>query len=165
MPVATELPKGLEEHDFQRNFPEKLLGVKAPPIQFILSRTPKARSQEYRATVKISFLNNVAKTYRVFFSGTLEQAIKHVSLNESIVDDLKIVELISTAKVEMKGKQEKFELLQSRLGRSRSSTPSTHRRFATEESPELTENSHATKNVSPSQVDTIKTALLELEGM
>ena len=80
MPVATELPKGLEERDFQRNFPEKLLGVKAPPIQFILSRTPKARSQEYRATVKISFPN-----YRVFFSGTLEQTIKHVCLNKSIV--------------------------------------------------------------------------------
>ena len=139
--------------------------MKTPSIQFISSRTSKARSQEDTATVKITFPIKVVKTYRVFFSGTLKQAIKHVSLNESIVDDLKIAKRISTTEAKIKEKQEELELLQSRLGCSRSSTPSTHRRFAAEESPESTENSRATENVSPSQVDTIKTALLELEGM
>ena len=116
MPVVSELPKGLEEHDFQRNFREKLLGVKTLPIGFSPSRPPKTRSQEDRATFKISFPNKIVKTYRVFFSGTLEQAIKHVGLNESIVDDLNIFERISAAKVEIKGKQEELALLQSRLG-------------------------------------------------
>ena len=116
MPVVSELPKGLEEHDFQRNFREKLLGVKTLPIGFSPSRPPKTRSQEDRATVKISFPNKVVKTYRVFFSDTLEQAIKHVYLNKSIVDDLKIAERISTAEAEIKEKQEQLNLLQSRLG-------------------------------------------------
>ena len=55
-----------------------------------------------------------------------------------------------------------MDLLQSRLNRSRSSTPSTHCRFATEESSESTKNSRASKNVSPSQVETLKTASIEL---
>ena len=80
------------------------------------------------------------------------------------MDDLKIAELLSTAEAEIKEEQEELELLQSRLGRSQSSTPSTHRCFATEESPESTKNFRATENVSPSQVDTIKTAILELKG-
>ena len=90
MPVVSEFPKGLEEHDFQHNSPEKFLGVKTPPVGFISSRPPKAHSHEDRATVKIFFPNKVVKTYLVFFSGTLEQAIKHVYLNKSIIDDLKI---------------------------------------------------------------------------
>ena len=102
--MVSELLKALEEHDFKRNSPEKVLGVKTPPIQFILSRPQKARSQEDRTTVTIFFPNKIVKTYRVFFSGTLEQAIKHVNLNKSIIDDLKIAERISTAKVVIKEK-------------------------------------------------------------
>ena len=74
-----------------------------------------------------------------------------------------IAERISTAETKIKEKQEELELLQSRLGRSRSSTPSNHRRFATGESP-ATENFHVIQNVSPAQVDTLKTEILELEG-
>ena len=138
--------------------------MKTPPIQFIPSRSPKARSQEDGATVTISFPNKIVKTYRVFFSGTLEQAIKHVGLNESIADDLKISERFSAAKAEIKEKQEELALIQSRLGCSRSSMPSSHRRFATGESPESTKNSCATKNVSLAQVDALKTEILELGG-
>ena len=140
------------------------MGVKTPPIGFIPSRPPKARSQESCATVNISFPNKVVKTYRVFFSGTLEQAIKHVYLNKSIVDDLRIAKRISTTKAEIKEKQEQPNLLQSRLGRSRSSMSSAHHRFATGESPESTENFRATKNVSPAQLDELKTEILEFEG-
>ena len=96
-------------------------------------------------TIKISFPSKVVKTYQVFFGGNLEQAIKDVCLNESIVDDLKTVELIAAAEAEMKEKQEELDLLQSRLNRSRSSTPPTHHRFATEESPEFSENSRAAR--------------------
>ena len=42
--------------------------------------------------------------------------------------------------------------------------PSVYRRFASGESPESTENSRATKNVSPAQVDALKTEILELKG-
>ena len=81
------------------------------------------------------------------------------------MDVLKINKLISTVEAEIKERQEELNLLQSRLGRSQSSTPyTTHCCFATEESPESTKNSRATKNVSPSQVDTIKTTILELGG-
>ena len=41
MPVVTKIPKWLEEHDFQRNSPEKQLGVKISPIQFIMARPPR----------------------------------------------------------------------------------------------------------------------------
>ena len=59
-----------------------------------------------------------------------------------------------------------MDLLQSRLGRSRSSTPFTHRRSATAtgESPDSTENSRTTENVSPTQMDALKTEILDLEG-
>ena len=129
--MVSELPKGLDERDFQCNSPEKFLGVKTPPLQFIPPRPPKARTQEEQASVKISFPNKVIKTYRIFYSGNLEQAIKHVSLNKSIAADLKIAERISTAQAEIKEKEQELELLQFRLGRSRSSTPSIHCRLAT----------------------------------
>ena len=32
MPVVSELPKGLEERDFQHDSPEKKLGVKIRPL-------------------------------------------------------------------------------------------------------------------------------------
>ena len=69
-------------------------------------------------------------------------------LNMSIAADLKIAERISTAETVIKEKQEELDLLQARLTCSRSSTPAVHRRFATGESPESTENSRATENVS-----------------
>ena len=131
MPVASELQKRLEERDFQRNSPDKYLGVKNPPLQSIPSRPSKAHTQDDKASVKISFPNKVTKTYRVFYSGNLEQAIKHVTLNKSIAADLKIAERISTAQAEIKEKEQELELLQFRLGRSRSSTPSIHCRLAT----------------------------------
>ena len=162
--MVSELLKALEEHDFKRNSPEKVLGVKTPPIQFILSRPQKARSQEDRTTVTIFFPNKIVKTYRVFFSGTLEQAIKCVGLNESIADDLKVSERFPAAKAEIKEKQEELALIQSRLGRSRTSMPSNNRPFDTGESPESTKISRATKNVSLAQVGTLKTEILELEG-
>ena len=123
MPVVSELLKGLEERDFQRNSPDKVLGVKTPPLQFIPSRPPKARTQEDKASVKMSFPNKVIKTYWFFFSGNLEQAIKQVCLNMSIAADLKIAERIFTAGAVIKEKQEELDLLQARLTRSRSSTP------------------------------------------
>ena len=147
MPVVTELPKGLEEHAFQRNSPKKQLGWKTPPDQLILARSPKARSQEDRATAEITFPSKVSKTYRVFSNGNLEQFICHVRLMESILKDLKILELITVAKAEMKEKQDELDLLLSRLARARSTTPSSHRRFATEDSPDSTENSRANENV------------------
>ena len=94
----------------------------------------------------------------------MEQAIKHATLNKSITADLKVAERISTAKAEIKERQEELDLLQARLGRSRSSTPSVYRRFASGESRESTENSRATKNVSPAKVDAVKTEVLELRG-
>ena len=94
--MVSELPKGLEERSFQRNSPDKFLGVKTPPLQFIPPRSPKARAQEDKASVKLSFPNKVIKTYRIFFSGNLEQAIKHVTLNKSTSADFKIAERIST---------------------------------------------------------------------
>ena len=114
--------------------------------------------------MEISFPKKVIKTYRVFYSRNLEQTIKHVTLNKSIADDLKIAKRISTAEAEIKEKQEELDLLQSRLNRSRSSTLSVHPRFATGESPESTENSRATDNVSPAQVDALNTEILELKG-
>ena len=144
MPVVSELPKGLIERKFRRNSPDNFLKVRTPPLHFIPSRPPKARTQEDKASVKLSFSNKVIKTYRVFFSGNLEQAIKHVCLNKSIAADLKIAKRISTAKPEIKEKQEELDLLQARLARSRSSTPAVHRRFASGESLESTENFRAT---------------------
>ena len=105
MPVVSELPKGLVDREFQRNSAANFLGVRTPPLQFIPSRPPKARTQEDKASVKLSFPNKIIKTYRVFFSGNLEQAIKHVCLNMSIAADLKISECISTAQAVIKEKQ------------------------------------------------------------
>ena len=85
-------------------------------------------------------------------------------LNKSIAADLKIAERISTAEAVIKEKQEELNLLQARLTGSRSSTPAVHHRFATWESPESTENSRAMENVSPAQVDALKTEILELKG-
>ena len=65
----------------------------------------------------------------------------------------------------IKEKQEELDLLQARLTRSRSSTPAVHRRFASGESPESTENSWAIKNVSPAQVDALKMEILDLKGI
>ena len=124
----------------------------------------RLQEKQSSCTFKISFPDKIVKIYRVFFSGTLKQSIKHVGLNKSIVDDLMIAERISTAETKIKEKQEELELFQSRLGCSRSSTPSTHRHFANGESPESTENFHATENVSPAQVGALKTEIFELEG-
>ena len=104
MPVVTKLPKGMKEHDLQRNSPEKQLGVKTPPIQFIPTRPPKAHSQEDCATVKITFPSKVVKIYQVFFNSDLEQAISHVRLMEFILKDLRIVELIAASEAEIKEK-------------------------------------------------------------
>ena len=112
----------------------------------------------------LSFPNKVLKTYRVSFSGNLEQAIKHATLNKSITAYLNISQRISTAEAEIKEEQEELDLLQARLGRSRSSTLSVHRRFASKESPESTENSRATENVSPAQVNAPKTEIFKLKG-
>ena len=94
----------------------------------------------------------------------MEQAVKHVCLNMSIAADLKIADRISTAEAVIKEKQEELDLLQARLTRSRSSTPAVHCRFASGESPESTENSRATENVSPVQMDVLKIDILELKG-
>ena len=72
MPVVSELPKELVEREFQRNSPDKFLGVRTPPLQFIPSRPPNACTQEDKVSVKLSFPNKVLKTYQVFFSGNLE---------------------------------------------------------------------------------------------
>ena len=44
--MVTALPPGLEEKDFKRKDPERQLGVKNLPIQFIPSKLPRARTQE-----------------------------------------------------------------------------------------------------------------------
>ena len=84
--------------------------------------------------------------------------------NKVNTGELKISEHISTAEAEIKKKRGQLSLLRSRLGRSCCPTPSTHRRFTTGESPESTENSRATDNVSPAQVDALKAEIMELEG-
>ena len=99
MPVATALPPGLKNKKFTRNSPGKQLSCEIPPIQYIPSPLPKARSTHAKATIKIFLPSNVSKTYRVFVSGNLEQAINHVQLVLAIIEDYQIESKILAAKV------------------------------------------------------------------
>ena len=105
MPVVIELPPGLEEKDFQRNSPERQLGVKTPPIQCIPSKIPKSRSQEENTNIKLSFPSGVTKSFRVFYADGLEHVISHVRLNVSIMKDLRIEAKILAAEAKLKEKR------------------------------------------------------------
>lgn len=139
MPVVTKLLSGSEEQDFHRHSRDQQLGVKIPPIQFIPTKPPKASPQKDRTTIKIAFPSKVVKAYRVFTSCNLEHAINHAHLLESIVKDMRIKEMILATEAEVKEKQEELGLLKPILERARSTTPSSHRWFASGDSPESTE--------------------------
>ena len=118
MTVVTDLPPGLEEKYFKRNSPERQLGVKTSPIQFIPSEFPRARTQEEKTTLKLAFTSGITKTFRVFYAGGLEHAINHVRQEQ-----------IPAAKARLKEKEQELVLLIPPFRRSRSDTPSRHRRY------------------------------------
>ena len=78
--------------------------------------------------------------------------------------NVRIKELILVVRAELKEKQEELNLLIPMLERACSTSPSSRRRFSNDESPESTENSSSRENVSLSDVETLKSAILELEG-
>ena len=163
MPVVTELPSGLEEKDFKGNSPDRQLGVKTPPIQFIPSKIPRARTQEEKTTLKLTFPSGITKTFRVFYAGDLEHAINHVRLVEGIFKDMQFEEQILATEAKSKEKHQELVLLVPSSGRSRSDTPARHHRFQAEESsPESTEN--VSENVSQGNIETLKIEILELKG-
>ena len=163
MPVVTELPPGLEKKDLKRNSPESQLGAKTAPIQFIPSKIPRARTQEEKTTLKLTFPSGITKIFRVFYAGDLEHAINHVCLVEVIFKDTRIEEQILAAEAELKEKHQELVLLVPSSRRSRSDTPARHHRFQAEESsPESTEN--VSENVSQGDIESLKIEILELKG-
>ena len=163
MPVVTEFPPRLKNKDFQRNSPERNLDAKVPPIQFIPAKASKSRNPEDRTNIKIAFPSGITKSYRVFSAGNLEHAISHVRLVQTIIKDTRLPEDILAAEAELKEKVAALDLLVPRGERPQSNTPSSHLRFP-EESPESTADSPVTETVSPSNIETLKSEILELEG-
>ena len=90
-----------ENEDFIQNSPEKQLSCNTPPIQFIPSPLPKARTSDNKFQLKITFPSKVVKTYRVFFAGDLEQAINQILVVWSIVEDKQIKLNILAAKTQI----------------------------------------------------------------
>lgn len=172
MTVITSLPRGLKNSDFVRNSPEKQLSAEAPPIQFVPSSIPKARNATKKVHIKITFPSKVTKAFQVFFAGDLEQAINHVQVVKSILEDKQVEKEIKFTRASLHQKKESLRRLEDFRSRADMGvTPSTHTRFhegVPEESPAGSGRNRAgsgtEERVSSANLEALRTAVLELKG-
>ena len=116
----------------------------------------------------ICFPSDVSKTYRFFSAGNLEQAINHVRLILTIIEDKQIESMILAAEVSLTQKQESLTCLHLLLARAAVVTPSSHLRF-TEDAPNKTtrnasRSSDLEERVTKGDVEALELAILELKS-
>ena len=110
MAPITSLPPNLIHQDFKTNLPPK---SEASPIRFCPQWTRKESSKkEKEPSVKITINTDVTKTYFIFSSGNMEEAIRLVRLHEAIIVDKGLKKSISTLKSQRKEKVSALKVLE-----------------------------------------------------